>query len=119
MVDCVIRYVVVWFWRAKFVLWGCVVQHVLVSMRGRADLVIGSLGRAVFTRATFMKFSGNFSADRFSSLPTPSTGVWNRSHTRTFERTDFDLFTGQMNPAASIDNSFDLVSAEKLPESYS
>ena len=33
-----------------------------------------------------------------------STGVWNRSHTETFERADFNLLTHQKHPAASMDN---------------
>ena len=34
----------------------------------------------------------------------PTTGAWNRSHTKTFERVEFYLSTRQKNPAVSIDN---------------
>ena len=39
------------------------------------------------------------------TLPTQSASVWNHSHTKTFERADFNLFTRQTHLAASIDNS--------------
>ena len=38
------------------------------------------------------------------TLPTQYTGVWNRSHTKTFERANFDLLTPQKYLAASIED---------------
>ena len=51
--------------------------------------------KAVSSRATFLgdTFFGGHVCRR--TLQTQSTGVWNRPHTETLERTNFDLFTHQ------------------------
>ena len=49
------------------------------------------------------------------TLPTQSTSMWNRSHMKTFERADFDLFTHQKSGHLHR-YFFDLVWGEKFPE---